>query len=123
MVIKNDADTTVVEILTGTTEVDIHGSMELDHTATANDDHAVELIVDAAGYGDVKAIDIVYDTGAVAAGEEEAVILSDINQTDATGGTIIGHEVLATDGSADAIYGQKAGAGANRIEVQFARNC
>jgi YD repeat-containing protein len=96
--------------------MNVTGEVDLTHTATANDDHALELIVDAAGFGDVKAIDIAYDTGAVAAGEEEAVVLSNINQLDATGGTVVGHEILVTDGSLDAVYGQKAGAGVGPIE-------
>jgi DNA-binding transcriptional LysR family regulator len=58
------------------------------HTADADDDHALEIGCDADDFGDVKAIDIAYRTGAIAAGQDEAVILTNVNQLDATGGTI-----------------------------------
>ncbi len=78
--------------------------------ADGNDEDALELLVDAAGFGDIKALDIVYDTGAIVTGEDEAIILVDINEFDANGGEVFGLEVLATDGGADAIYAMKAGA-------------
>jgi hypothetical protein len=81
----------------------------LEHTAAEADDHALELDVGAAGYGDVKALDIDYVTGAISAGEDEGVILVNINEIGATGGDVFAVEVLATDGGAG-IYGLKAGA-------------
>jgi hypothetical protein len=85
------------------------GEVDIVHTSTEADDHAFEIDVDAAGYGDVKAIDIAYVTGAISAGEDEGIILLNINEIAATGGDVFGFEVLATDGSAG-IYGLKAGA-------------
>ncbi|KKN31246.1 hypothetical protein LCGC14_0825900 [marine sediment metagenome] len=85
-------------------------TVDIIHTAAENDDHALEIDVDAAGFGDVKAVDVVYDTGTIASGEDEAVILVDINEFDAGGGEVIALEVLATSGGADAIWGMKAGA-------------
>ena len=84
--------------------IDHTGTIDLTHTATENDDHAMELIVDAAGFGDVKALDIAYTTGALAATEEEGVILMNIDESSSTGGEVFGLEVLTTDlGSAKAI--------------------
>lgn len=88
----------------------VSGDVDILHTATEADDHTLELDVDAAGYGDVKAIDIDYITGAIATGQDEGVILLNIDETAATGGDIFGLEVLATDGSAG-IYGMKVGVG------------
>ena len=87
----------------------VSGEMDLIHTATEPDDHAFELDVDAAGKGDVKAIDIDYITGDITAGEDEAVILINIDEFAATGAAdVFGLEVLATEGTAG-IYGMKVG--------------
>ncbi|HDZ73730.1 MAG TPA: hypothetical protein ENH55_13375 [Aurantimonas coralicida] len=88
------------------TSTDVH----IVHTAAEADNHAVEIVADAAGFGDVKALDIDYITGAISTGEDEAVILVNIDEIAATGGEVFGLEVLATDGGADAIYGLKVGA-------------
>jgi len=88
--------------------------LDLTHTATENDDHAFEINVDAAGFGDVKGIDIIYTSGAISAGEEEEVILINIDESLATGGDVIGIDILATEGSA-VIYGLEAGALVNPI--------
>ncbi|KKL91057.1 hypothetical protein LCGC14_1898500, partial [marine sediment metagenome] len=84
-------------------------TLDIVHTATEADDHALEIDADAAGFGDVKAIDIAYVTGAIAAGQDEGIILINIDETLATGGDVFGLEVLATDGGAD-VYGMKVGA-------------
>ena len=88
----------------------VSGEADFIHTATADDDHLMELIHDAAGFGDSKALDIDYITGGVATGDVEAIILVNIDEFAATGGDIIGLEVLATDGSADNTHCVKAGA-------------
>ena len=86
------------------------GDIDILHTSTESDDHAFEVDVDAAGYGDVKAVDIVYITGNIAKGEDEGVILINIDEIAAqTGSDVFGLEVLATEGSAG-IYGMKVGA-------------
>ncbi|KKL23837.1 hypothetical protein LCGC14_2421390, partial [marine sediment metagenome] len=92
-----------------TGEVDVTGNLDLIHTATANDDHSFEIDTDAAGFGDIKSIDINYTTGAIAAGEDEGIVLINIDETLATGGDVFAFEVLATDGEAS-IYGLKVGA-------------
>jgi hypothetical protein len=84
------------------------GEVILTHTATENDTYAFELVVNAAGYGDTKALDIVYTTGAIAPGADESVILVSVDETSSTGGSVHAVEVLSTEGSAS-VYGLKAG--------------
>ena len=77
-------------------------TIDMDHTALENDDHALEIDVDADGFGDVKALDIVYTTGAIIAGEDEEAILINIDQSASIGGHVVALEVLSTTtGSAD----------------------
>jgi hypothetical protein len=85
------------------------------HSATFSDDHALEIDANAAGFGDVKAIDIVYITGAIAAGQDEAIQLINIDESAATGGDVVGLEVLATEGLAK-IFGMLCGVNVAPIE-------
>lgn len=97
--------------ITGVSQLDIN------HTATEDDDHALEIDCNAAGFGDVKALDIVYITGATATGEDESGVLINIDETAALGGDIAGLEVLATDeGLLDAKYAVLAGATVDPIK-------
>lgn len=82
----------------------------ISHTAGADDDHAVEIRLDAAGFGDVKAVDIDYITGAIAATDLAAGMVIDFDGTGASAGIAIGLEVLTTRGGLDNIYGLLAGA-------------
>ncbi len=110
--VETNADENIIRITANGTEmmtIADHG-VDLHLTAAENDVHALEFEVDAAGFGDVKAIDISYDTGALATGEEEGIILVNLNEVDATGGEVFGLIVLSTDGAADAIYGLGVGA-------------
>ena len=86
----------------------VAGEVDIIHTAVEADEHALELHVDAAGFGDVKGVDVDYITGALSAGEDEGVILINIDEIDATGGDVFAFEALATEGSAK-IYGLKVG--------------
>jgi hypothetical protein len=86
----------------------------LTHTATTSNEHGLELKIDADGMGDIKGIDIIYDTGAIATGEDEGIILINIDESDATGGDVIGLEIISTEGSAN-IYGLEAGVLVNPI--------
>lgn len=90
------------------TALTVYGDVVVLHTAASADEHAMEIDVDAAGFGDIKAIDIDYISGAIQAGEDEGVILINIDETQALGGDIFGLEILATDGLAG-IYGMKTG--------------
>lgn len=101
------ADTDLLQLAANA--LTVSGSIDILHTAAEADDHTLELDVDAAGYGDVKAIDIDYITGAISAGKDEGIILINIDEILATGGDVFGLEVLATEGSAG-IYGMKVGA-------------
>jgi hypothetical protein len=87
----------------------------INHTAIADDEHAFEIFCDAAGFGDVKAIDIAYTTGAIAGGSDEAVILANIDESAATGGDVTALEILATEGLAQ-INGMLAGVNVNPVE-------
>lgn len=93
----------------------VDGEFILEHTATEPDDHAMQITVDAAGFGDVKALDIDYITGAIADGEDEEVILINIDESLATGGDVAALEVLSTEGDAN-IFGLFVGALVNPIE-------
>jgi hypothetical protein len=90
-------------------------SLIVNHTATAPDEHALEVIADAAGFGDVKAIDIVYVTGSISTGQDQAINLVNIDESAALGGDITAYEVLATEGSAK-IFGLLAGAQVHPVE-------
>ena len=74
--------------------------LDVIHTATEVDDHALEIVVDAAGFGDVKGLDIDYITGAIAAGSEDSIILVNIDESASTGGEVHALEVLSTTGNA-----------------------
>ena len=90
--------------------LDITGEAIISKTATQADEHGVEINYNAAGFGDAKALDIVYTTGAIVTGQDEASILVNIDETAATGGSVFGLEVLTTDGAADKVCGMKVGA-------------
>ena len=85
------------------------------HTSVVNDDHALEIECDAAGFGDVKAVDIDYITGAIAAGSDDAVILANIDKFASTGGDVTALEVLTTEGGAT-VNGMLCGVTVNPIE-------
>jgi hypothetical protein len=89
-------------------------SQILNHTAQEDDEFAFEIKNDAAGFAS-KSLDIVHTTGALAAGEEEDAILVNVDQSDSTGGEIIGYAFLATEGFAQCI-GVEIGAGCDVIE-------
>jgi len=82
--------------------VSANGEVEIIHTATEANEEALHLVVDAAGFGDVIAQRIDYDAGTLAAGEDTAMLLLNLNRFDTTGGGVNMAECLATTGSADA---------------------
>ena len=108
--VEINADTTLTGDLTQ------EGVYELTHTAVEDDDHAIEIILDAAGYSDVEALDIDYITGAINTGDDEAVMLINIDESAALGGDVAALEVLATEGSADKVTGLFVGIGIGPIE-------
>jgi len=98
-------------------EIEVTGDIRIGYTATTTDNNAVEIDMDAAGFGGNEALDIDYITGALAAGSAEAAILVNIDETLSTGGDVYGIEVLATEGSAT-VYALGAGPTVNPIEQE-----
>jgi len=94
------------------------GAMQLDHVATENDDHAIEIVANANGFSDVKAIDIDYITGAVGAGQDEEAILVNIDETASTGGIVAGYLVLTTAEGSATVNGYETGINVNPIVHQ-----
>lgn len=96
-------------------EVFVVGSMDIQHTALEADDHALEIEINAAGFGDVRAIDIPFTTGAIVAGQDEEAILVNIDQSASTGGRIVALEVIGTTTGTAEIDGMECGVACNPI--------
>ena len=109
MVIQNESGNVGIGTTTPTHTLDIIGDFLLTHTAIGTDEHGLELKIDAAGFGDVKGIDLIYTTGAIVTGDDEGAILISIDEFEATGGDVFGVEVLSTEGGAN-VWGYKVGA-------------
>ena len=93
------------------------GDVDILHTAIDSDDHAFEIDLNAAGYGDVKAIDIVYVSGDIGLGEDEEAILVNVDESDSDGGgDIAALEVLATDIGDATIFGLEVGINVAPVE-------
>jgi hypothetical protein len=92
----------VFEVLDGSDNVNLEiegdGTIISTHTATEADQHTLEILHDAAGFSDTKALDIVYTTGA-STGEEEAILIN-IDKSGSSSGNVNGLIVLATEGTA-----------------------
>ena len=101
--------------VSGDGEAILTGSMDIIHTCIGPDEHALEIDADAAGFGDCKAIDIVYTTGALAANSEEGVIAINIDDSASLGGEIFGLEVITTPGTAN-VFAVRAGALVSPVE-------
>jgi|APSaa5957512535_1039671.scaffolds.fasta_scaffold00133_38 hypothetical protein len=101
---------------TPTATLHISGTNQLCHTATESDDHGFELDINAAGFGDVKAFDANFTTGAIAVGEEEEVFLSNIDESLSCGGEINAFEVLSTSVGCATVYGMTTGINVAPIE-------
>lgn len=94
------------------------GSMELDYVATENDTHAIEIIANANGFSDLKALDIDYITGTMVAGQDEEAILVNIDESDSLGGIVAGYLVLTTAEGSSTINGYETGININPIVQQ-----
>ena len=101
--------------LVGSGNLKILGGGDLIHTATETDDHAFEIDCDAAGFGDVKAFDIDYITGAIGATDDNAIVLLNVDESGSTGGVIYALEVLTTDEGSAEVYAVKTGIQVNPI--------
>lgn len=96
-------------------ELHVVGGIDLVHTADQTDDHALEITCDAAGFGDVKGIEIDFITGAITAGFSEEAILVNIDESLSVGGEVFGIEILSTALGTAKAYGTKHGATVNPI--------
>ena len=93
----------------------IVGAMELDHTAIENDDHAIEIVCNAAGFSDVKALDIDYITGAMGSAQDEEAIVVNIDETASVGGIVAGYLVLSTSEGSATVNGYETGINVNPV--------
>lgn len=95
----------------GTSDSPAFAGLELITVAGADGAHAAHIDVDAAGYGDIDALHIVFVTGAIQTGEDNAAIVINVDDThpSATGGDVFGIKVLTTDGNADTVCVVMAG--------------
>lgn len=96
-------------------DFEVTGDVDFHHTAATSDEHALEIDVDAAGFGDIKAVDIDYITGAIAAGEEEDIVLVNIDESITTGGEVAGFEVITTAEGSATIFGLDVGVNVSPI--------
>lgn len=96
-------------------ELSVIGHVSIEHVADGVDDHGLEIDLNAAGFGDNKAIEISYNTGAIGAGADDGIILINIDQSQATAGDVAAVKILTTQGSA-IIHGIEFGVLVNPIE-------
>ena len=71
--------------------------LDITHTVSEDNDHALKINCLASGFADVKALDIVYNTGNMQAGDTEAGVLINIDESGATDGRVVGMIVLTTN--------------------------
>ncbi len=105
-------------LLTDTSNISGVATLDINHTATENDDHALEIDVDAAGFGDVRGLDIQYITGNIIAGVDEEGILVNVDQSASTGGRFVALEVLGTDVGSAEVDGLECGVQCHPIRQQ-----
>ncbi len=98
--------------------LEVLGHVGINTTSTIDDAHSLEIIANASSFADFKAIDIDYITGALAAGEEDSIILVNIDETAALGGEIFALEVLTTTEGTDIVGGLKTGVGIDAIHQE-----
>ena len=91
-----------------------NGELDLVHVASNPNEIALEIDIDAQGHADVKALDIVFDTGRIVSGSDESLVILNINEFDAIGGEVSAINVLSTEGAAT-VYGLKVGAVVNPL--------
>ncbi|KKM22752.1 hypothetical protein LCGC14_1622110, partial [marine sediment metagenome] len=98
--------------------LEVQGHIGIIRAATTTDQHALDIAADAAGFGDFKALEIDYTTGAIGVGDDEAVIFTQIITTSSTGGEVFGYEVLATDDGSATPIALKAGTGVEGLRLE-----
>lgn len=106
-------------IAIGTTDVfehtlTVNGHVGIIRDATASSQHALDIECDAKGFSGLQCLEVHYISGALTDGSDEALTLTEINQTDAVGGDISAFQILTTAGAAT-IYGMKFGVQVNPV--------
>ena len=101
--------------LTYVGDVEVVGSSKVSFSATENGEQANEMIVDAAGFSDIEALDIIYHSGAISPGEEEAAVLVNIDQVGSTGGKLSAVEVVTTVVGSAEVTALRTGVGIDPI--------
>ena len=95
---------------------DIATHVHIEHTATEGNDHVLDIECDTAGFADVKAIQVDYTTGALAAGDGQAINQINIDQALSVGGHIYAYNVSATSSGGAHTHALRAGATVNPIQ-------
>ncbi len=96
-------------------ELTIEGAVDIRHTAIISDDHALEIEVDAAGFGDVKGLFIDFISGAIGLTDDEEAIFVNIDKSASLGGDIAGLEIVTTEGAAE-VHGYTVGVEVHPVE-------
>ncbi len=113
-VVQHEAALTITE--SQISDLGAYITADVVYTATFDDDAAFNISANAAGFGGINAINLGYATGAIVTGQDEAVILVNIDESLATGGEIAALEALATSGAADGIAGTFVGGGIGPVK-------
>ncbi len=93
-----------------------NGEVDIIHNVTANGEIASETTVNVNGFGGVNAKVYNYPTGAIVDGQEETVLLFNIDRFLSAGGDVAAIEILFTEGSATG-KGIKCGVGVDCLTV------
>ncbi len=96
---------------------DLHvmGSIEIVHVADQNTDHGLQISCDAAGFADVKGINLFYDTGTIGAGNDEEAFFITVDESASVAGTVCGYEILSTVQGSATVNGYQIGIKINPI--------
>ncbi len=78
-------------------QLEVIGESDFIFAATESDSHTLEIVTNAAGFGDVKALDINYVTGLLPVNDDNAIILVNIDESASTNGELHAIELLTTD--------------------------
>lgn len=92
--------------------------LEILHVAAENDDSSVRIQTDTNGFADVRGLEVLHDTDALADLQAQAGILVNIDESDSKGGRVFGMGVIATGEGSAIVDGLVCGVGVNPI-LQF----
>ena len=77
--------------------LDVRGESAFTFTAVSSDTSSLKITTNAAGNGDVKALNLVYDTGVLLSGSDNAVMLINVDESKAVNGIVHGFEMITTN--------------------------